>query len=286
MWSQRKRLSEIAQTTRIPSRSLVKETTFTGSDFDILLGFVSIYQRYKHQVCFPLGSSSDFAVSWFCHEGKRRLSYPISFWKLFNMCRSQNTLVAVPLFLDDMSCSSSTEDEFAHMNMLVFNSATNEIQRFDPNGVTYMYDADMLDTYLMADFTFYDSEIIYVPASNVCPLFGFQSFQDTFFPDPSGGLCGAWSLWFLEARLMNPHKDARTLESDAFRIVTTHANVGDFIRGYAESIMQLRGLVLDIVQQTYPEAQMEDLETYSSGNLLNEDMSQAIATVLQRLLRK
>jgi hypothetical protein len=165
-----------------------------------------------------------------------------------------------------------------HMNILIYNSRTRELQRFEPNGVTIKYDGHQIDDVLQRDFLRHDERIRYVPASTVCPFYGFQSYQDTHFPDKRHGTeihgyCSAWSLWYLELRLRNPERDAKEIERDSFEILTKRTNIGDFIKAYADFLFKMRTVLKETAKTAYnTEITDSDLQAYeeNEGDLVKK----------------
>lgn len=208
---------------------------FEGYDLDILLGFMSIYQRYKNNVCFPTKEGKLMSINW---ENGEKLDIPDEIFTE-GVCRERITIYPLVLY--------NEWDVYAHLNILVYDKCRKEIQRFDPNGAESDYNTFVLDE--MLKFTIWeeiDSSINYVPADNICPIQRLQASQES-----SSGYCGAWCMWYLELRLTNIDKDPYEVERYAYRQLSERQNLLEFIRGYGTYLLNMKRYILKRVQEKF-----------------------------------
>ena len=106
------------------------------------------------------------------------------------------------------------EETTAHANLLFYNKVQKQFERFDPNGQVQYIDKDGNDKYATRTLHKYLDKIskkrgmkMSVDYSLPVQLIGEDILQNLSF----GGLCNAYTYWYLEARIQNPHMDISTL---------------------------------------------------------------------------
>lgn len=217
-----------------------KRFEFEGTDIQILLGFISLYQKYNHIVCFPIITNNILSISW---NNGQDLIIPDDLWSIILNC--DKNITAFPLILDN------EDDIYSHMNMLIYDKKRQELQRFDPNGKMEMMD-DLYNTFLLDEkikFEVYDNlgnYTEYVPADNTCPIQILQENQES-----SEGYCAAWSLWYLELRLSNLNVDPYTLEQQAYNKLKNNDDLLTFIKGYLMYIINMNDYIILLVNNKY-----------------------------------
>ncbi len=98
--------------------------------------------------------------------------------------------------------------ESAHENMLIYDKTTNTIERYEPHGT----DNEILDITLKVYFRT-KFNIDYIAPSAFCPI-GIQTLQESELKKGNvkgkiKGFCQAWSFWYADLRLSNPHLDRK-----------------------------------------------------------------------------
>lgn len=213
----------------LPYYGLSDNKEYVGDDLDILLGFVSIYQKYMDRVYFPFENGALLAIEWVDEE----LKIPDNLWDLIS--DSVSRVVAIPLIL------YNTDDVYSHMTIIVYDKQRLEVQRFDPNGENNNeYNEMILDERLK--FEFWDNistSLHYIRPDDTCPV---QAYQDIHYTDKyNEGYCSAWCFWYLELRLSNMDIDPYELEKRAYDILSnSKESLLEFIRGYSYFIIRMK----------------------------------------------
>lgn len=141
----------------------------------------------------------------------------------------------------------------SHANIVVYDSQTNIIVRFEPYGDWEIIDSYFLDKKILNIFTesIYNSaadnykKIKYVKPSEFLNNTKFQSSSlgDTNLNmgDPKG-YCLAWCYWFLELKLLNPNINEKILVESALKKIILYSDKNNdnpilsHIRGYAKNL--------------------------------------------------
>ena len=128
-----------------------------------------------------------------------------------------------------------------HTNIIIIDGFNNIIERFDPEG--YNINDEVLDNWVMKKFNKYNSFKYYTNNKNYnANLFQLieLALQDERPGDPVG-FCSAWSLWYLEMRIMNPliHPNELYLKT-LNEISKLKISIREYIRNYANSLVKER----------------------------------------------
>jgi hypothetical protein len=139
-------------------------------------------------------------------------------------------------------------DESVHINILIYDSKKNSMERFEPYGVNekqYLsLDDDVKELF---EEVFGDKFIKdYYKPFQLYPSRGFQKIQENeteWFnrseKDP-WGFCYAWSLWYADLRLSNPDKNQKNLIEDTLHeLEIKPRSLTAFIRNYFMFIQKL-----------------------------------------------
>lgn len=239
----------------IPFYGLSDDIDYEGSDLDILLGFVSIYQRYKDKVCFPSENEKILSIEWVDEE----MDIPDNLWDVINECKSR--IVAIPLIL------YNTGDKYSHMTMIIYDKRRLEVQRFDPNGENNEYNEMILDEMLKFEFwDNIDTSLHYIPPDNTCPI---QAYQDLHYTDEDNeGYCSAWCFWYLELRLSNQDVDPYKLEKMAYeKLSRSEESLLRFIRGYGVFITEMKSKIRNDLESRGVEYTDTNIKSYLSEML-------------------
>ena len=177
------------------------------------------------------------------------------FVKNYVKCKKNNKIMVVMLTL--------STDDFAHANMLIFNTERNELERFEPHGVATQtedkdkenLDSEKINTEIINKIVKPMNKILkkvdmkeltFVPPNEVCPK-GYNGFQEweSLEPQKSGvhkdlnveiidqdGYCMAWSLFYGDMRIKFPKLPADKLVEISMKEITTNpTKLRAFIRG-------------------------------------------------------
>ena len=176
-------------------------------------------------------SWEEISLQWYEPDflaGKPPLLIPPGFWTAVKDCLARvpkNGFLTMPL---DFVCAGP---ESMHANLLIFDTATGELERFEPNGFLRgaCFNPPGINKILQDAFNknVYKGMVKRVLSPlHFCPV-GFQKIQafeqgergfykhggpgkqggvDVEKPNEPGGWCAAWVIWYAELRLMNPNK--------------------------------------------------------------------------------
>ena len=128
-----------------------------------------------------------------------------------------------------------------HASIVLYDFKRNTIERFDPYGDTTLVDYD-LDEVLEEELT-WNTGLTYLKANDYMSPVSFQTISDetnsfnTKLGD-FGGFCLAWSLWYLEHRMLNDRIDPKKLINKTIKKLMNKNNLkfSEFIRNYANNI--------------------------------------------------
>jgi hypothetical protein len=137
-----------------------------------------------------------------------------------------------------------TNDGISHANILIYDKKNNILERFEPYGYYIMLDNDALDDKIYKYFKhIYNKNITYVKPKDYLNKIKFQTLSNDMnidvkkFNDPFG-YCLAWTLWYLEMRLLNPETSSQNLVTESYDdIINKYGNKNnaliDFIRDFS-----------------------------------------------------
>ena len=128
--------------------------------------------------------------------------------------------------------------------MFIFNLKKKEVERFEPNGsYSRAKDKEKNDIDTLFKKIFYEKlNFNYIQPSNICPLNGFQFYnnisKNKHKSDPQG-FCAAWSLWYADLRMANPTLEQSQLIKLALeKIKKLPISFRSFIRNYANFLLE------------------------------------------------
>lgn len=239
--------------------------TFTGSTLDILIGLIYLLKKHK-DVCSTLSRNYaknkelcafyksigiimnnkceflNFEIVWV----NQRLYLIEGFYENFKKCITKGSkYIIIPLGIEMR--------EGNHSGYLIYDSTTNEVERFEPHGATtppgLYYNPGLLDDLLEKRFKTIDEDIKYVRPSEYIPKIGFQLFdagesKHKKIGDPLG-FCALWSIWYVDMRLTYRLYDRKKL-IDLLIKVTKSQNISfkNMIRNYGKHIIEIRDKIL------------------------------------------
>lgn len=243
---------------------LEKIITFRGSPIVETMFYLYLFKKYKSN-CFlydakrdkqVLGLSIPILKKYDAYEKNKIEEQLDTMASKLSECikRRNTTIIIIPINLNFFQGS--------HSNVLIFRKKYNQIEHFEPHGNAYMgvpeTEANALNKiikYWMKKFVSKVKKYVkpqkpikLIDSSNVCPyLYGLQRIEEHWsnlvrLDDDSLGYCSAWSMFFTELCLKNPHIPSSTLITQIYdhfksmRSVDQGNYLRNVIRGYARFI--------------------------------------------------
>ena len=128
-----------------------------------------------------------------------------------------------------------------HANILIYDTLKNELELFDPNGYDTMGHYDPKNVRFLIEYMFQKISpgAHFLNSFEINPLYGLQYIQgieSERVEDEIGGYCGAWCLFYLHMRLVNPDVPQITLIQNIKTEIIDKGNFTNFIRNYAKYI--------------------------------------------------
>lgn len=273
--NKKKREKTIKRTKTIKpfNNSLVKgnkdvRKIWSGFGFDVLFGLVYLMKKYS-SLCFPIGNPTNrlrsITLSMVCNtdvkEAKKKKDYVLRFPDtseklayLIKNCSKHHRFIALPVYIVFDDCEKS-----GHMNVILFDTKTLEIERFEPYGHKgYTKEEQKPFTWFDEYFTEWlqknDFKYNYISTKN-CPNIGPQELEELQIEDTNstakqtdtdpGGFCGVWGILFLDYRLQYDNK----LTKDVLKILmkqikNNKRSIRTWIRDYSIYITKQRELFI------------------------------------------
>lgn len=176
-----------------------------------------------------------------------------------------------------------TNNNVSHANILIYDKHTNTLERFEPYGYYTILNNDDLDNKLSEYFKNIYGKIKYVKPKDYLNTIKFQALSNDNdvevqkFNDPHG-YCLAWTIWYLEMRLLNPNVSANVLVQDAYNdIVKKYGNqkntLIDFIRDYSKTLDDAKN---DFLLKTIkvPKNDLYNISLSTDNDIINKIMTE------------
>ena len=189
---------------------------------------------------------NDVSMKWAQRDPKRpgALEIPPNYWKAVKDCVKKKTrFITIPF---GFSCTDSQGRKSGHANMLVYDSKTKELERFEPNASMGggCFDPPGLDEMLKKLFNQHVKVGMVkkaIPPLGYCPE-GFQAIQaleNEDLPTDPSGWCAVWSAWYADTRLLNPNKSREEVVKLAMnKLERDPESFTKFIRNYSMFIVK------------------------------------------------
>lgn len=241
---------------------------WSGYGFDVLFGLVYLMKKYN-SLCFPIDKPTNrlrsITLSMVCNsdvkEAKKKNDYILRFPNtseklvvLIKNCSKYNRFIALPVYIVFDDCSKS-----GHMNVILFDTKTREIERFEPYGHKgYTKEEQKPFTWFDEYFTEWlqdnNLKYKYISTKN-CPNIGPQELEELQIEDTNstakdldtdpGGFCGVWSILFLDYRLQYDDKSTKdVLKILMKQIKNNNRSIRTWIRDYSVYITKQRELFI------------------------------------------
>lgn len=269
---------------RMARPPISKTTNYLGSAWDEFIGMLYLMYKYpensiaipdvllnkKRELTFDphaLGFDpydlefSHTSLGW--SEKNQNFEVPVGLFTSIKKClKTRSTFIIIPFGFNCIDESTS------HSNLLVYNTKTKELERFEPYGsVSDCYNVDGLDLKLKDLF---NNNIrknmindVYEPLS-FCPTKSFQYIEEeqeenSLEPD---GFCVAWSFWYADTRMANPDKSRSEVVNIALQTLKNdYRRFRTFIRSYSNFLEKLSSKIVDI-KKAYEVFEDEQPEYY------------------------
>lgn len=178
---------------------------------------------------------------WNYETQKHDFSVPKGYWELFKKgMESPHRFIITLISLNNKP--NKNGDHIHHANALIYDKSTNELERFDGLG------ADIADSFNIEDMDkqiekMYDEKegsafpkgYKYFTPIKYCPK-NIKVFQlremNEISSDNLGGNCAVWRLWYIDARLANPHLTRDEVAKYAMMKLEDFGSVSKFIKSY------------------------------------------------------
>jgi hypothetical protein len=235
-----------------------------GSGTDILFGLLYLIKKYDN-LCFPLLATTNqlktMTFSMICkykakYANKKddyKMRFPTNddtLARLIQSCSTNHRFIALPAFIIYDDCK-----EIGHMNILLFDTLTLEVERFEPYGKKGYTKKEQrpftwFDEYLKEWLQSKDLPYKYISTKN-CPSIGPQELEEIQLEkgietviqsetDPSG-FCGVWGLLFLDLRLSYPELTTKEVMKILMKLIkNNNSNIRNWIRNYSVFITNHR----------------------------------------------
>lgn len=164
---------------------------------------------------------------------KKELGAPVELWERLDKCNGKRFSVIL-LGIEGKS--------FMHLNVLVYDSISRTMERFEPHGISPKeIENEDIDSLIIDKFrrTMGENYIkIYYKPLDFCPAISFQLIpqirNEKVNPNDPGGFCAVWSLWYSDLRLTNPTIERQELIKRSINtMISLNYNFTQFIRNYS-----------------------------------------------------
>jgi len=243
--------------------SPVEKTTYIGLPWQEIACLIYLLYKYpKDCVAIPDGVMSSYAKkitnygltlktwersSLLWMEKDNNFKAPRGLWVSVKKClEKRSNFIIIPM---TFICANEKD---VHTNLLLYDSKTKELERFEPNGYLpgNCFNPVNLDEKLKTLFNSNVEEGMVVKSHDpleFCPYSSFQVLQ--YFEylqregDP-GGFCAAWSIWYADTRMANPNKSReQVVEMALTKLRSTPRTMTQFIRSYSAFLAKIKKLL-------------------------------------------
>jgi len=159
-----------------------------------------------------------------------------------------NNLINAEIIKQDKRYScvflSIITDTYLHANVLIYDLKNKTVERFEPYG-NIMGTNTMIDDVLEEELT-WNTGLKYIRPEEYLPFASFQMISDENNVEYQkagdfGGFCLAWSIWYLENRLINPDIEQSVLVKKLInKLGSLDIKFIEYIRNYANKINESR----------------------------------------------
>jgi len=223
--------------------NIVNSTTFLGSYFEEMIGYYNILKKYNEVITLnPKKMTREYFLSNayipnVITFAQNNLVFPENFDYVINeITESKYDFLIIHLGIHKQT--------FGHANSLIYDIKKNEIERFEPHGITNDYDSDLLDDLIKKKLKYINKNLKYISPKDFLPHRSFQSLENYFVDKKIGdpnGFCAAWSLWYTEMRIKHKNIDRKKLVKKIIKYIKyNNISFMNLIRNYTLSITKER----------------------------------------------
>ena len=207
---------------------------YAGTPFGGFLAILYLMSKHTGECAVlpkegKVSKFEDYAVQWAVgKDGSGVLQVPEQMIETFQLCTKNSKVRFIIAALD----LRSTEVWIGHANFLIYDKADNTIERFEPYGAAgesvwegYVdFRTEELDRQLKIELI--DKLKLaahYLPPLEFCPRIGPQLTESvgySFDAEDPGGFCAAWSLWYTDLRMSNPHMSRGKILKEATNLIS------------------------------------------------------------------
>lgn len=234
---------------KVVQAKIKHQTVFTHVDSDISLVYkvmTRMLSNYPHAMfLFPRDmklkdvKKKDYSFVWKPSKtGEFSLGIPSEFWDLWNEGIRDPKIQFIITFV---GLTSKGTPPGHHANVLIYDKATNEMERFDGLGpdIHPLYAIKRFDNTIQELFKGNFKEVKYFAPIDYCPkmpVFQMQEIDDIPGKDLRGN-CAVWRMWYVHVRMANPHLTRKELVLYAMRKLQKTGGLYKFIKSYQKWIM-------------------------------------------------
>lgn len=226
-----------------------KMLTHVDSDPLIIYGIMNfLMSRFPHaKFVYNIPSDTkqlkkaDMKVKWTYSIEKDvfEFSLPNNFWESWGKHMANASCQFIIIFLG-LTSKPDEKGQGHHANVLIYDKATNELERFDGLGryIHDFYNIEEFDKLLLQEFNaqkhIFKKQIKYYTPMQFCPkmpIFQMKEINDIPGKDVRGN-CAVWRIWYIHTRLANPHINRKDLILMASRKLENIGSFYKFIKSY------------------------------------------------------
>ena len=249
-------------------------TTYSGSM--LMQEIELIYLIKKYSPCYLIGSLisgfeiDDLTISW--DEKSSMVFEPMGLGEGIEKCRNSGKRFSI------LGITIRGGDGGLHANYLLYDTKTNEIERFEPHGKMSSYTGFAMNKAFKDLFTKYG--IKYISQFDFCPFYGPQYFSSNYGDKRSGdpgGFCQVWSTYWISARLANPNVSRESLieyMTAGRKISPAREGFRTFIRNFSVFLLAEKEKILDEFEARFgyrfPESRPSRVQVSDLESILRE----------------
>jgi hypothetical protein len=225
---------------------LTNKTVFTSLDKEEISLKAALFVLSKYPYAFLIYpretdtqklKKTDFKImwKWSKKDEEFKLTFPKGFWDTWKQGMYDPTIRFIISYL------SLKAELGAHANVIIYDKATNEMERFDSHGqyLSEKYRSELLDEQLKEAFKEHDDivpkdKFKYFAPISYCPK--MPVFQSKEVDDIPGvdltGNCAVWRLWYVNIRMENPTVNRKKLVRLAAHKLEHVGGLYNFIKSY------------------------------------------------------
>jgi ankyrin repeat protein len=241
--------------------------SFSGSTIDIISGLIYLNNKYIKNITTSLKLVDSNSSILNCKNNICEITGFEILWKNYQFIMPANktnelmrelTYIKinknVRFFIIPIGIELNTNEySYGHANILIFDFATMQVERFEPHGSEAPYgldyDAHLLDNILENKIDSFKLGFQYVSPYEYLPKIGFQikeisELKSDYIGDPNG-FCAVWCVWWTDIRINNPSIPRKKLVSLLSKeIINEEYSYKKLIRNYSFYITEVRDKIL------------------------------------------